>query len=146
MNPIEFPLECLERENRRLRALLLLAAIALVAGLGLGAASPGGVPDSLQARRIEILNEEGRVTAVLDADLTGGVLRLFTHEGQERIRMVTTGAGAELEMKSPSGQNLIALNAGFVAGMVRVDAGMLQVGSKNLGSTVIMGRTIREGQ
>ena len=144
MIPLELRLDRLERQNRKLRGLLLTLALALLALLGWGAAAPA--PERLQARQIEIVDETGRAVAVLGADEMGGWLRLYTLQGAERMRLAATAVGSELEMNSASDRPLISLNAGFMAGMLRVDAGMLKVGSKNLGSTVILARTVREGE
>jgi len=141
--PLEERLTRLERGLRLWRGLAVGLGVAILAGLAWGADAPSA--ETLRARRIELVNEAGAVTALLASDLTGGQLRLYTHEGREHIRLITTGAGGELEMTSPSGQSLVSLHGGFVAGMVRVDAGMLRLGSKNLGSTTIMGRTLRAG-
>jgi hypothetical protein len=144
---VEARLLRLERGLRLWRRLALGLGLGLLAGLGWGAA--GHVAelsaDTVRAQRIELVNEQGDPVAVLASDLTGGQLRLYTHEGREHVRLITTGAGGELEMTSPSGVSLVSLNGGFLAGMLRVEAGMLRLGSKNLGSTTIMGRTIREG-
>lgn len=143
LRPLENRLARLERGMRFWRGLALLLGLAILAALARGAAGPSA--DLVRAKRIELVNDQGGVTAVLESDLTGGLLRLYTHEGREHIRLVTTGAGGELEITSPSGHSLVSLYGGFLAGMVRIDAGLLRIGSKNLGSTTIMGRTLRAG-
>lgn len=142
MNEIEARLARLERRNRIYRGLLTLMLVGLAAALFGGAGEP--VADVIRARQIELVDEKGNVTARLESDFSGGLVRLLGIDGTERLTLSTTPAGALLDMKSPSGKSLVTVSAGFLAGMVRVDAGMVKVASMRDGATVILGDTVRQ--
>lgn len=93
-------LDCLEGELRRLR-LLCGFAVALLILVFLLAATGRKVPDEVRANRFVLLDDSGRVRAVLDVapvfDIAG--LRLLDNAGRTRASIAVAGDGS-------SGMNL----------------------------------------
>lgn len=136
----------LESQLARQRRLALFLLIALTALLGYGAAEPADPAGPLRTERIVVVNGKGVVVAEIGSDINGGWLRLNDNEGDERVWLGASGPGAKLDLKSIAGEILITAQAGFAAGMMRVDAGLLKVGSKKYGATVIMANRVRSDE
>lgn len=89
----------LERSNRTYRNLFILAGLCIAALLSYGAAKP--VPDVIQARKFEVVNNLGRkVVAIGSRILYGGTLTMHTQSGEE---IIFAGVG-------PSGAGLLRIN------------------------------------
>ena len=139
---VENRLSRLERKSRRNGAAVLALLVALAAVIGYGA--DGGVTDSVRARKVVIVNEEGTAVVEIGAAKTGGFLLIRSKEGAERVQLAATLSGSALDLKSITGRNVISVQAGFVAGMMHADSGMITVDSVNSGATVIMGNRVTE--
>ena len=91
MSEIEKRIESLERINRRWRYMTGLFAVLLLISLTVGAKLPGSIPEVLQARRIEVLNPDGKPGIVLSADGNRSAIGL-TAQGQDHNQGHGNGA------------------------------------------------------
>jgi hypothetical protein len=123
-NSIERRIAHLERENLRLsrrvglhsRLAALLGLVALVSGLA-GAAVSQGIPLVLQTKRLELLNDAGKVVLLATASIGGGELELYDAVGRQVIRLSSPTGGGALELLDDRGQpvlSALATSAGAV--------------------------------
>lgn len=104
-------LEALETRLARTRSLAMLAVVAVVGLLAAGAAQQDSHHETLVARRIELLDDEGRTRLVMGQDDMAGQrimdsvgLMVFDAEGTERGGFATrTDGSVVLAMDAPSG-------------------------------------------
>lgn len=94
MSEIEKRIESLERINRRWRYMTGLFAVLLLISLTVGAAIPDSIPEVLQARRIEVLNPDGKPGIVLSADTNRSAIGL-TAQGRDHKRAISLMADRE---------------------------------------------------
>jgi len=76
---MEQRIEKLERQCRWYRNLFILAGLAVVALVTWGATKP--VPEVIQARKFEVVNEEGREVVVIDSWKLGGWITIYPDKG-----------------------------------------------------------------
>jgi len=76
-------LTILERRMRRYQCLTLALGLILVMGFSLAARGAPSVADVLQARRIEVVDEAGRVAVAAYATAVGGRLEVFSNIGRQ---------------------------------------------------------------
>jgi uncharacterized protein YukE len=76
-------LTILERRMRRYQCLTLALGLVLVIGLSLGAVTMPSVADVLQARRFEVVDEDGRVAVAAYATTAGGRLEVLGNTGRQ---------------------------------------------------------------
>lgn len=116
----------LEEENRRLRTglrwLAGTAAFGIVLCMSLLACAGGrqtaGAPSTLQARRIEIVNEKGTPVVVLQADSRGwGHIVTSDDAGVQLVQIAATDEGGTLAATDRRGQIRAAM------GITKEDAG-----------------------
>lgn len=102
MNDIEVRLQALEAQVRRWRRVTLGLLTIGALGLSLGASRAQGVTDVIQARRLEVLRDDGTLAVVLDGKQGGAVIEL------------RRGSDSEL---------VLALSAEDAGGIVRMGTG-----------------------
>jgi hypothetical protein len=83
----------LERQNRRMK--WLVASIALLATTGaiIGQTARPQIPQVIQARSFEVVNEQGEKLITLGSYRFGGLLVTRSHEGDKLCVMGGTGRG-----------------------------------------------------
>jgi hypothetical protein len=91
-------LTVLERRVRWYQRLTLALGLALVLGVSLAARSVPSVADALQARRLEVVDEAGKVGFTAYATAVGGRIEIVNHTGQQVF-----SAGAVQGAKEPVG-------------------------------------------
>src|SRR5204862_282850 len=92
----------LERQNRRLRAAwyltLLLVAGSLLSGAG---PKPGPPADEVRAKAFQLVDNGGRVRAVLQMAKTGPVLSLHSSDGDPCLVAEARDKGGMLHLSRP---------------------------------------------
>jgi hypothetical protein len=89
---IETRLQALEKSNRRYRLAFLSLVVVLAAFMLLG--SGGQVPDTIQARKFEVLDKNGKILVRL-SELDGlGSVTTYTPAGEILVDLVPTKSGA----------------------------------------------------
>lgn len=107
---LEERLTRLESANRRLTALCILAVSALVIACegGPGSRRDGDVADLVRAKRIEVVDANGKSKVLLLADQQGGILALNDGGGNPRVSLAASSEKAGLEIfgtaAAPNGQ------------------------------------------
>jgi hypothetical protein len=91
-------LTILERRMRCYQRLTLALGLVLVLGLTLGAVTLPSVADVLQARRFEVVDEDGRVVVAAYATAVGGRLEVVGNTGRQVF-----SAGSVQGAKEPAG-------------------------------------------
>ena len=83
---IEDRIASLEKSNRRLRAMVLGVFLAGAAGVGLGMTHASKVPDVIQAKKFEVVNDDGVRVVGLGSPFGGaGAVELFDKEGRTMV-------------------------------------------------------------
>jgi hypothetical protein len=105
-------LAAVERQLCFHRAVITGLLIALVAFVGYGATQ--ALPEVIQAKRFEVLNDEGRIMVVLNSWEHGGQVSTFSAEGQHHplvmLTYTSTGEG-HIIVGNRDGRNLATLGA-----------------------------------
>lgn len=102
MDSLEARLLRLERQNRRLRA-VLYSMLMIVAAAALASAAPAAKPpaDELRARAFHLVDDTGRVRASLQMAKTGPVLSLHSSEGAPCVVAEARDKGGMLHLSRP---------------------------------------------
>lgn len=112
----------LERQLAWSRRLMVLAGLAVAVLLTVGAGSP--VPDSLQARRFEVVNAEGNVVAILGVTGRHGFLEITTGDGVPIFDLIAHPDVEEYGMfsiRNWSGREIVNVRSGMAGeGMLSV--------------------------
>ena len=119
---IEKRVAALERENKRFRCMLVcaLAGICAMALMGFGKHQ---VPDKIQAKNFEVLNDEGKVMVRMGTFEGDGVVTTYRPSGEILADIVSTksGAGGMVLYDGAGKQNLILTDVSGGGGSVRVN-------------------------
>ena len=122
LDRIESQLASLQRSRARWRmaslALLSLGAASVLAGL---VARPEA--ETLRASRLEIVDADGKVTALLTSNEFGGQMDLWAAGGANVIRMGAAESGGDLNMWNTAGQPVAGLYASSGGGRMEVSRG-----------------------
>jgi hypothetical protein len=108
---VETRLQALERELTTLRRANrwyrrgCAAALGSVAIGGLMAAA-SMVPDVVQAKKLEILDEQGKVVVAIDASKAGGQVNLWNAAGHNTMRIGTNDQGGDIAIWNNDGRSV----------------------------------------
>jgi hypothetical protein len=92
MKDLETRVAALERSNRRYRFFFGIVVLALAGLVALGAG--GGVPDKIQAKSFEVVDDAGGVLASMTTYLGNGSVTTYNPQGKILTDMVATKSGA----------------------------------------------------
>ena len=137
--------ERLERENRRLKRVLLVAAVVAAAGLMLAPSAPKKKPlETVKAREVQIVDDQGNarismkleangdpVLALIGAKGSGARLALIgdrpvlalSDETRVRASLQITKDGAGLDLEDAEGKRGASMQAGGTLGFLLEDTG-----------------------
>ena len=102
----------LERSNRRLRTGLLSLTIAITTVLIVGQAKPEKVPDVIQAKEFQVVNDTGMKLVRMGAPNGYGAITTFNGKGQELVRLASTVNGeGSVHTYNDKGQQLEIVTA-----------------------------------
>ncbi len=145
----------LERENRRLKRIVLSAGVLLAAGVLLGPAPPKGAPKILKAREFQVVDDDGATRVALRLEASGEPRMTFSGAGGSEVllglsekRLVLTlkdagqvrasleagPEGTQLRLESQDGKRAAKLRAGGDLGLF-----VNQVGSGRHGASLAIG-------
>jgi hypothetical protein len=135
---IETRLQALEKSNRRYRLAFLSLVVVLAAFMLLG--SGGQVPDTIQARKFEVLDKNGKILVRL-SELDGlGSVTTYTPAGEILVDLVPTKSGAG---------GIVLYNGKGKQTMVMTDVtgggGSLLINNSNGDKVLSFGRNTSEG-
>ncbi|MCH8314131.1 MAG: hypothetical protein IID17_14215, partial [Nitrospinae bacterium] len=105
MDGIESRLAKIETQLRFQRRIIAFLIILLVAGISYGATAP--IPEVIQARRFEVVNQEGRKVVVIQSWKHGGKIDTYPGKGNfyPSITLAHTDSGhGLLLLKSKNGK------------------------------------------
>jgi hypothetical protein len=86
----EIRINGLETQVRTLKRIVYGFGCLLVAGIVVGATSLQTIPDVIQAKKFEVMNDEGKVVASFYANMGGGMLSFSNKDGE-----VVAGLGSD---------------------------------------------------
>lgn len=119
---IELRLAALERANKRYRLFfgILVCAICATALMGFGR---NQVPDKIQAKKFEVVNDEGKVLARMDIFDGVGSVTTYTKSGEILTDIVPTksGAGGVVVYDGNGKQNVVVTDVSGGGGSIRVN-------------------------
>jgi hypothetical protein len=100
----------LETQVRTLKRIVYGFGCLFVAGLVVGATSLQTVPDVIQAKKFEVVNNEGKVVVAIKSHQEGGTISTHNSQGETLILMGVNnyGSGA-IQTKNNKGHTLVAL-------------------------------------
>jgi hypothetical protein len=112
----------LETQVRTLKRIVYGFGCLLVAGIVIGATSLQTVPDVIQAKKFEVVNDEGKVVASFYANMGGGMLSFSNKDGE-----VVAGLGSDevngggvLGINNKDGKRVAGIHADENGGVARV--------------------------
>ena len=112
----------LRNQVRTLKRIVYGFGCLLVAGLVVGATSLQTVPDVIQAKKFEVVNDEGKVVASFYANMGGGMLSFSNKDGE-----VVAGLGSDevngggvLGINNRDGKRVAGIYADENGGVARV--------------------------
>jgi len=114
----------LETQVRTLKRIVYGFGCLLVAGIVVGATSLQTVPDVIQAKKFEVVNDEGKVRARIF--MIGGqegqqsMLQMHNNDGLSVIQISTNNQGGNLEFFNGDGKNSVSLNTLFAGGSLKI--------------------------
>ena len=101
MDAIETRISKIEHQVRFLRRIIAFLIILLVAGVSYGVTAP--IPEVIQARRFEVVNQNGRNLVFVGESVNGsGIIQIFQEKGEGSISL--------LGVSSKSGPAIYLLN------------------------------------
>ncbi|HEY6063252.1 MAG TPA: hypothetical protein VIV35_06560 [Chitinophagaceae bacterium] len=111
MNSIEMRLQKLEATNRRYKAILILM-IASFATIFMAFRSPRSVPDVIQAKKFEVVDDYGNVLVNLTQDDGKGLIKTYNKEGKKLVNITyTTNQEGYIALEDGNGQETIRLSS-----------------------------------
>ena len=75
----------LSKQSRKTKGMFYGFGCLLFAGITVAATSMQGVPDLIQAKKFEVVNDEGKAVVVLRSDSYGGELRIAEKSGKPTV-------------------------------------------------------------
>ncbi len=117
-------IECLENQVRTLKRMCCcVLGFALVGGL-LASTAVETVPDVIQAKKFELVNDDGKVRARIflagGMENPGAMFQMFDEEGVSVIQISSNGAGGQLEFFNGDGKNTVSLNTRGAGGSLSI--------------------------
>lgn len=112
MNTIEMRLQKLETSNRRYKATLIITLTASFAVIFMAFKNPKLVPDVLQAKRFEVVDDYGNVLVNLTQDAGMGLIKTFNKSGKKLVNITyTTNNEGYVGLEDGKGQETIRFSS-----------------------------------
>ena len=109
----------LRNQVRTLKRIVYGFGCLLVAGVVVSATSLQTVPDVIQAKRFEVVNDEGKPVVNLYAYDDGGVLSIQNKEGKSVAALFTNTNGGVLGIHNKDGKQVAKLSANEGGGVLK---------------------------
>ena len=122
MSTTEDRIESLENQVcRQRRWNIALGAVVVVGGL-MAATGVRSVPDVIQAKKFEVVNDEGKVIASLSANMGGGMLSVSNKDGEVVVGLGSdeVNGGGVLGINNKEGKRVAGIHADKNGGVSRV--------------------------
>ena len=113
-------IESLETQVRTLKRVVYGACGLLLVGGLLAATSLQSVPDVIQAKKFEVVNDEGKVVVVIDSGAYGGSWRIDNNEGKPVAQIFSRAEGVVVAVSSKEGKPVVGINASASGGVLGV--------------------------
>ena len=101
----------LAKQSRRTKHMSCGFGCLFVAGIALAATSMQGVPDVIQAKKFEVINDEGKQVVEMIASAEGGFLAISNKDGKAVAGLAATANGGVLDISNKAGKIIAALYA-----------------------------------
>ena len=155
MTTTEERMETLEKQVRRQRRWNIALGVMVVVGGLMAAKGVQEVPDVIQAKKFEVVNDEGKVIVELSNVQGGGVDNGFVltrnSVGQTLVKLgVTSGGQGLVRTENGKGQTLVILGVNTVGkGLVQTENGkgqtLVQLSSSPVGGKVMCSNATGKG-
>ena len=110
----------LRNQVRTLKRIVYGFGCLLVAGVVVGATSLQTVPEVIQAKRFEVVNDDGKTVAEIFADEDGGALRILNKDGQPVVGFFADEDGGMLGISNKDGTPVSGLYSDKDGGVLRI--------------------------
>ena len=107
---IEQRIERIEKDNRLLKWAMTALCVMAVGALVAGQTAIEAIPDVIRAKKIEVVDRNGRPVITLVAGLEGGTCMLWRTDGSKAASLRANATGGGLTLANRKGKNI--LNAG----------------------------------
>ncbi len=122
LNRIELELNLLRRSRAKWRAASLIAAATIAIGFLAGLATLP-MAEVIRASRIELVDADGKVTALLSTSDQGGQLDIWGKGGANVARLAAAESGGDLSMWNTQGKPVVGMYASAGGGRFEVSRG-----------------------
>ena len=107
---IEERIERLERTNRRYRLMFTLLGVVAICAVGISATQDDGIPDVIQAKAFEVVDDEGKRLAKLYDNQGNGILETFNDKGRQIVMLgVSVNRAGFVSIFNDKGKQLVRL-------------------------------------
>ena len=93
MNTIEMRLQKLEVTNRRYKTIVIVMLGAVLVTTFMAFRSPIAVPDVLQAKKFEVVDDNGNVLVRVSQDAGNGLIKTYNKDGKKLVNITYTTKG-----------------------------------------------------
>ena len=132
-------IESLEGQVRTLKRIFAtLFGLVIAAGL-LAATTLQAIPDVVQAKKFEVLNEDGQVVVQLASNSAGGLVEIKNGKGLNLVRLIAYPEGGTVSAHDGKGRTLLLMGGN------EHGSGALQTRA-NTGKTLVTLGTNQEGE
>jgi hypothetical protein len=127
----------LENQVRTLKRIVYGFGCLLIAGVIVSATSLQTVPDVIQAKKFEVVNDEGKAVAILAGASEGGTFTILNNEGQKFASIVAKVFGGDCHFYNKDNGSAVWIGAGPMG------AGILALNNRFNNPCVLMGSDIK---
>ena len=89
MNTIEMRLQNLEVTNRRYKTIVIVMLGAVLVTTFMAFRSPIAVPDVLQAKKFEVVDDNGNVLVRVSQDAGNGLVKTYNKDGKKLVNITS---------------------------------------------------------
>jgi hypothetical protein len=139
--------------RRQRRWNIALGGVLLLSGC-IATTNSQSVPDVIQAKKFEVVNDEGKVIVLMESVFSKGehygFVKTQNGKGQTLVKLgVTTDGEGVVETQNGKGGTLVALTAsdggGFVATQNGKGQALVELGSSPMGGKILVSNTVGKG-
>ena len=93
MNTIEMRLQNLEATNRRYKTIVMIMLVIVFATIFMAFRKPIAIPDVMQAKKFEVVDDNGNVLVRVSQDVGNGLIKTFNKDGKKLVNITYTTKG-----------------------------------------------------
>ena len=120
MSSLEQEVRTLQKQVRRQRRWnIALGALVVVGGL-MAATAERSVPDVIQAKKFQVVNDEGKLVVLLKADTNGGSLTIANNKGKLVAGINADADGGNFRIRNKDGKTAALIDGDPTGGSLNI--------------------------